>query len=126
MSVSSRKFLGFFISISSNSPSLTFTCFLSIPDEERESYLVEFKEFIGGWNGSGQYDGVNMDHYYDKLLEFYKIQAQEELCDEGEFEQQVNVVTTVEEVIEIIKNYKRRPAKERLVLKKRRDIYEDK
>lgn len=69
---------------------------------------------------------LNMDHYYDKLLEFYKIQAQEELCDEGEFEQQVNVVTTVEEVIEIIKNYKRRPAKERLVLKKRRDIYEDK
>ena len=23
-----------------------FTCFLSIPDEERESYLVEFKEFM--------------------------------------------------------------------------------
>ena len=65
---------------------------------------------------------LNMDHFYDKLIEFYDVMAEQDLCDGNEFREQVRVVTTVEEVIDLIKNYKRRPAVERLVLKKR-DVY---
>ncbi len=65
---------------------------------------------------------VNIDHFFDSLLDFYKHQAQEDLCDEEEFEEQVRVVTSVDEAIELIKNYKRRPATERLKLKRRDPI----
>ena len=34
----------------------------------------KFKEFIGGWNGSGQYDGVNMDHYYE-YTQYFGVQT---------------------------------------------------
>lgn len=58
---------------------------------------------------------VNIDGYYDKLLEFYKVQEEEGLCKPGEFEDLVNVVTSVDETIEIIRNYKRRPAVNRFI-----------
>ncbi len=65
---------------------------------------------------------VNIDHFFDKLLDFYKEQAKEDLCDENEFAEQVNVVTSADEAIELIKNYKRRSGVSRLKLKKRDSI----
>ncbi len=64
---------------------------------------------------------VNIDGFYDKLLEFYREQEKQGLCHEGEFDDLVNVVTSAEEVIEIIKNYKKRPAVDRFIPKYKKE-----
>ena len=64
---------------------------------------------------------VNIDGFYDKLIEFYRVQEEEGLCHKGEFDDLVNVVGTVEEAIEIIRNYKRRPAVDRFIPKYKRE-----
>ncbi len=58
---------------------------------------------------------VNIDGYYDKLLEFYKVQEEEGLCTPGEFNDLVNVVDNVDDALELIHSYRRRPAVNRFI-----------
>ena len=64
---------------------------------------------------------VNINGFYDKLLEFYRVQESQDLCHEGEFDSLVNVVSNIDEAIEIIKNYKKRPAVNRFLPKYKRE-----
>lgn len=78
-------------------------------------------EFVTFFEMSRQYPHayeiilVNIDGYYDKLLDFYKVQEDSDLCDSGEFDELVNVVTNIDEAIEIIKNYKKVPVADRFI-----------
>lgn len=58
---------------------------------------------------------VNIDGYYDDLINFMRKAEDENLCVKGEFDERVRVVTSADEVCYLIKTYKRRPVKERLV-----------
>ena len=58
---------------------------------------------------------VNIDGYYDNLIKFIRKAEREGLCVKGEFNERVRVVTSADEACYLIKTYKSRPVKERMV-----------
>lgn len=58
---------------------------------------------------------VNIDGFYDHLIDFIRVQEDEGLCMPGEFDERVKVVTSAEETVECIRTYRRKPVSERFV-----------